>query len=78
MTPLVFSGVSLIPRLRLSIGTLIAVCVKFLFFDDLTAVMVLSEVVVRLMMMSGLEALSCPAERGQAAASRLAEPSQID
>jgi hypothetical protein len=46
--------------------------VKFLF-DVIAGVMVLSEVVERLMMMSGSDASSCAAECGQAAASRLTE-----
>ena len=46
--------------------------VKFLL-DVIAGVMVLSEVAERLMMLSGLDASTCPAECGQAAASLFTE-----
>lgn len=56
----------------MSIGPLIA-GMRQVFFDVIAGVMVLSEVVERLMMMSGSDASTCSAECGQAAASRLTE-----
>ena len=55
-----------------SIGPLIAALCQ-VSFDVVAGVMVLSEVVERLMMMSGSDASTCPAECGQAASSRLTE-----